>query len=133
MAMQHLWDVQVGVFQAAKTACDALAPPVEVRDHIPVDMPAEYVRLDGFEMAGDLYKNTLRNRHEFVIHYFAATREGEDATHGNKRSFAVMAAIDAALRDAPPMGWTLHLDGFDQGDDRHVAENHAFARYVLYA
>lgn len=103
-----------------------------VYDHPPAaPIPDEYVRLDGFEVAGFEFKAEQQGRHAFEVHHFDRP-VGAGATRNRRiRSKTVLAAIHAALMATKPQGGNLHHEYMMVSTDEDGVTAHGVSRYTV--
>lgn len=101
-------------------------------DHPPADpIPAEFVRLDGFEASTQHFKTEEQARHAFEVHHFDRP-VGAGATRNRRiRSKTVLAAIHAALMASRPQGERLRHEYMTVSTDEDGVTAHGVSRYTV--
>lgn len=102
MTIDQMAGLQIAVDTAIAAALAAAEESIQIYDHVPIGTPHEYIRLDGFKMMDQSFKDTERGAHRFHV-MFHQRGAGEPATdafvRGNARTQAVLAIIHGALKD----------------------------------
>lgn len=118
--------LQAAVYQAVSAA----VAPIEVFDHVPTNPPGEFIRLEGFEVFDENFKNGEIARHSFEVHHFL--RPGaEKAFLGKKRTWEILALAHAAVMAADLLGTTAQLEYSDADSDADGVSMHGRARYTV--
>ena len=97
MSVIDAWPFQQAIYSAVAAA--VAAEGLEVFDHIPTNPPAEYIRLEGFDIANASSKDTERGRHSVMIRVISRPVAGATSTSGQSRIHALCDLVHAAVKD----------------------------------
>lgn len=100
MAVTDAWPLQQAVYQAIVAALSDAGQTISIFDHVPQNAPTEHIRLEGFDVADDSFKDTERGRHPVMIGFFRR-QVSPDTPHerGQKRVHQVLDIIHGAVKD----------------------------------
>lgn len=102
-----------------------------VYDHVPLDIPAEFIRLDGFTINNIDMKRGQVARHSFEVHHFLANVAGRTSSRGQTRSKTVLAAVHAAIMAATFQGARVNFEYMDTPAEPDPTTAHGVIRYTL--
>lgn len=126
MTVAHALPLQQAVYQAVLAA----VAPLEVFDHPPTIPPAEFVRLDGFNINDMSMKNGEIGRHSFEVHHFLRPTTG-GTLRGQKRSKQILGQAHAAIMAATLCGTKANFEYLDVQPDEDGVSTHGRARYTI--
>ncbi|MCG8668916.1 MAG: hypothetical protein MI867_05845 [Pseudomonadales bacterium] len=100
MAVSDAWPLQQAVYSVIVAALADASESIQVFDHVPHNAPTEHIRLEGFDVADDSFKDTERGRHPVMIGFFRR-QVSADTTHerGQQRVHEVLDIIHGAVKD----------------------------------
>ena len=129
MTVAKALGLQTDVYNAVVAGVAAWSIPVF--DNAPIKPPNEFIRLDGFTVAGLPRKRGEIARHAFEIHHFLAPVASSSITRGQTRSKTVLAAVHVAILAASLQGATAEHEymSVEPGSDGVTA--HGMSRYTI--
>jgi hypothetical protein len=127
MTVAQMVPLQTAIF----TVVSAAVPGMAVHDYVQTNPPAEFIRLDAFNMTGINFKSGEAGFHSFEVHFFSRPGAEGVTSRGTKRAKEVIAQIHAALMAATVLTTKLNQEyvQVETGEDGTTA--HARARYTI--
>lgn len=102
MTVQQMGTLQIAVDAAIVAALESAGEGIPIYDFVPTNAEHEHIRLDGFKMMDQSFKDTERGAHRFqVIFHQRGAGDPSSGTflRGNLRTQQVLAIIHEALKD----------------------------------
>lgn len=127
MTVSKAWPLQQAVYAIVTAAASGL----KVFDHVPLDPPEEFIRLEGFSFEDDSPKHEERGRHVFEVHHFTRPVASTTFRRGQKAGKLVLADIHAALMVATFFGQPLQHETMDFAPDTDGVTVHGRSRYSV--
>lgn len=132
MALSDAWPLQQSVFSAITTALADAGETIEIYDHVPTNAPREHIRLHGFDVRDDSWKDTERGRHPVMIGFY--TKHADSSTpiaRGQSRIHAVNSIIHGALKDLRHNGGRMQFEMSDVEMDDDGVTGRGTLRYTI--
>jgi len=122
--------LQAAIYGTVSVGADDFGIPTY--DHPPAaPVPAEYVRIDGFEVSDLSFKSNEQARHAFEVHHFDRPVGAGETRNRRIRSKEVLAVIHAALMATKPEGGNLHHEYMAVSTDEDGVTAHGVSRYTV--
>lgn len=129
MAVSDASALRLAVYNAisaARTSEGESESTLPIYDHAPAAPPARFLRMEGFDIADDSFKDTERGRHSVQVAYFDSA-----GARGQGAAMDVLNWVHVALKDLRVGRGRMQFEFMDVESGGEAEGDHGILRYTI--